>query len=100
MDLAVEAAGTHEGLVQNVGAVGGRQDNDTAVGAKAVHLCKQLIQRVFALVIGRKASVFGTGASHGVNLVDEDDAGSLFLGLTEQVTDARGAYAHKHFYKV
>ena len=29
VDLSVEAAGPHEGLVQDVGAVGGREDDDS-----------------------------------------------------------------------
>ena len=38
MDLTVEATGTHEGLVQDIGTVGSRQHDDAAVGTEAVHL--------------------------------------------------------------
>ena len=100
MDLAVETAGTHQGLVQNIRAVGGGQDYYTTVGAKAVHFRKKLIQRVFALVIGRKASVLGTGAAHGVNLVDKDNARRLFLGLAEQIPHTGCSHAYEHFHEV
>merc|ERR1719253_2488693 len=33
---------------------------------------------------------------HGVDLVDEDDAGRVLLGLAEDVADAGGADAHEH----
>ena len=100
VDLAVEAAGPHQGLVEDVGTVGGRQDDDAAVGAEAVHLSEKGIQGIFALVVGRPAGILATGASDGVDLVDEDDAGCLILGLLEQITDTRGANADKHFDEV
>ena len=35
-------------------------------------------------------------AADGVDLIDEDDGGSVLLGLLEQVAYARGAHAHEH----
>ena len=40
------------------------------------------------------------GLADGVNLVDEDDAGSHFAGLLEQVPDSGRAHTHKHLHKV
>src|SRR5438128_2046692 len=37
---------------------------------------------------------------YGVNLVDEDDAGSILLSLLEQVAYARGAHANEHLYEI
>ena len=42
-NLAVEPARTHQGGVQNVRAVGGRDHDDTFVGTEAVHFHKQLV---------------------------------------------------------
>ena len=39
-------------------------------------------------------------AANGVDLVDEDDAGVVFLGFIKQVTDTGSAHAHEHFHKV
>ncbi len=44
-----------------------------------------------------------TGAAmtaHGVDLVDEDDAGRLFLGLVKHVANPRRAHTNEHFHKV
>ena len=49
--LSVEAAGPKQGFVQYVSAVGGCQYNDAAVCPESIHLCKQLVQGVFALVV-------------------------------------------------
>ena len=100
MDLAVEATGAHERLVQDIGPVGGGQYDDTAVGAEAVHFRKQLVQRVFTFVVGGEAAVLGAGAAYGINLVDEHDARSFFLGLAEEVAHAGGTYAHEHLHEV
>jgi hypothetical protein len=40
--LAVKAARAQQGLVQDIWAVGGGQDNDASVALKAVHLSQQL----------------------------------------------------------
>ena len=100
MDFAVEASGTQQGRVEHVDAVGGGQHDDTAVGAEAVHLGEQGVQRVLALVVAAHGGILRTGTAHGVNLVDEDDAGSLGLGLLEHVAHAAGTDAHEHLDKV
>ena len=98
--LAVEAACTHQGRVEHVGTVGGSQDDDAAVGAEAVHLGEQGIQRVFALVVSTHGRILGAGTAHGIYLVDEDDTGRFLLGLAEQVAHTTGTHAHEHFNEV
>src|SRR5258708_9696261 len=39
-------------------------------------------------------------SSHGVNLVDENDAGSILLALLEKIAHAACADAHKHLDKI
>ena len=39
-------------------------------------------------------------ATHGVNLIDEDDARAILLGLLEQVTHAGGTHADEHLHEV
>ena len=50
-DLAVETAGTQQGRVQNVGTVGGGQQDDALVALEAVHFHQQLVQGLFAFVM-------------------------------------------------
>ena len=97
--LAVKAAGTQQGLVQDVGAVGGRHDDDAVVGLEAVHLDQQLVQSLLALVVAA-AQAGAALAAHGVDLVNEDDAGHGLFGLVEQVADTGRAHAHVHLNKV
>ena len=94
-DLPVEAAGAQEGRVQDVGAVGGGDEDDVGVGVEAVHLDEELVEGLLALVV--PAAGAGTAvAADGVDLVDEDDGGGVLLGLVEQVAHARGADADEH----
>ena len=46
-----ETSGAHESLVEDVGAVGGGENNHTAVAAESVHFGKELVQGVLALVV-------------------------------------------------
>ena len=43
--------GAHEGRVEQVGAVGGRDEYDTLVRRESVHLRQQLVQRLLALLV-------------------------------------------------
>ena len=97
-DAAVEPTGTQQGLVQNLRAVGGSQEDDALGGVEAVHLRQELVQGLLALVVAAHAIV--TGFADGVDLVDEDDAGGDFVGLLEEVPDTGRAHAHEHLHKV
>ena len=99
-DAPVETAGTQQGLVQHLRAVGGAQNDDALAGIEAVQLRQQLVQGLLPLVVAAAEAAAVTGFADGVDLVDEDDAGSHLGGLLEQVTDTGGAHAHEHLHKV
>ncbi len=84
--LAVETARTQQRRIEHVGAVGRSDQDDAFVGLEAVHLDKQLVQRLLALVIAA-AEAGAAMAADGVDFVDEDDAGRILLGLVEHVAD-------------
>ena len=100
VDLAVKSSCTQQRLVEDVGTVGRSKDDDTTVGAEAVHLGEQLVEGALALVIAAQVCLIATGAAHGINLVDKDDAGGFLLGLPEEISHARSADADKHLNKV
>src|SRR3546814_20365137 len=78
--------------VEDVGTVGGRDQDDSAARLEAVHLDEELVEGLLALVV-TAAHAGATVATDSVDLVDEDDGGSILLGLLEQVTDTGGADA-------
>ena len=98
-DLAVEAARTQQRRVEHVGTVGGGDQDDALVRLEAVHLDEQLVQRLLALVVAA-AEAGAAMAADGVDLVDEDDAGRVLLGLLEHVAHAAGADADEHLDEV
>ena len=94
-DLAVEAARAQQRRVEDVGPVGGGDDDHVGVGVEAVHLDQDLVERLLALVVAA-AEAGAALAADRVDLVDEDDAGRVALGLVEQVAHAAGADADEH----
>mmetsp|Transcript_21852 Transcript_21852/g.75129 ORF Transcript_21852/g.75129 Transcript_21852/m.75129 type:complete len:690 (-) Transcript_21852:224-2293(-) len=85
MHQAVESSRPHERGVQHVRAVRRREHHDMppgARGADAVHLREQLCQHPRSDAAG--ALAFAAGA-HGVDLVEEDDAGRGRACLAEDV---------------
>ena len=100
MNLTVEASGTQQGRVEHVGTVGSCQCDDAAIGSEAVHLRQQGVQRVLTLIIAAHGRVLGTGTSHGIDFIDEDDARCLLLSLLEQVTHTAGTHADEHLHEI
>ncbi len=94
-DLAVEAAGAQQRRVEDVGPVGGGDDDHVRVRVEAVHLDQDLVERLLALVVAA-AQAGAALAADRVDLVDEDDARRVALGLVEQVAHAAGADADEH----
>src|SRR5205085_5026438 len=98
-DAPVETARTEQSRIENVGPVGGRDEDDALVGLEAVHLDEELVQRLLALVV-TAAEASAAVAADGVDLVDEDDAGSVLLALLEEVAHAGSAHADEHLHEV
>ena len=98
-DLPVEPAGTEQGGIEHVGAVGRRDQDHALVGLESVHLDEELVERLLALVVAA-AEPGAAMPAHRVDLVDEDDAGRVLLALLEHVAHPAGADAHEHLDEV
>ena len=99
VDLTVEAARAEQGLIEDVGTVGSRHDDDAVVGLEAVHLDQQLVQGLLALVV--TAAETGTAlTAHSIDLINEDDAGHGLFCLVEEVAHTGCADADVHLDEV
>ena len=94
-DAPVKAARPGQSRIQGLRTVCRRQDDDTQVLFKTVHLRQKLVQGLFALIVAADHTAV-TLFADSIDLVDEDDAGSLLLGLPEQVTDLGGTHTDEH----
>ena len=93
----VKASGSGESRVQRLRSVGGSQDDDTVIAFKAVHLGQQLVQRLLSFIIAANLPV--SLLADGIDFINEDDAGRLFLGLAKQIADLVSTHADEHFHK-
>ena len=98
-DLAVEAAGAQERRVEDVGPVGGGDQDDAALHVEAVHLDQQLVEGLLTLVVTTAEAGAAVPADR-VDLVDEDDRRRVRLGLLEQVADSGGTDTDEHLDEV
>mmetsp|Transcript_55823 Transcript_55823/g.145606 ORF Transcript_55823/g.145606 Transcript_55823/m.145606 type:complete len:202 (+) Transcript_55823:761-1366(+) len=89
LDTPIKAARTQQRVIQDIRAVRGSNDNDPRVALEAIHLGQDLIECLFALVIAATHSCTAL-TTDGVNLINEDDARRLLLGLLEDVAYTRG----------
>ena len=98
-NLAVKASRTQQRRIEDIAAVCRSNDNDAAVGAKAIHFDKQLIERLFALIVAAAESRAAM-TPNGVDFIDKDNRRRIFLRLLEQVAHTRCADADKHLHKI
>ena len=91
--LAVETPGAQQRRVEDFRAVGGGQQHQAAGGVEAVQLDQQLVEGLLLLVVTAAQRPGATGATEGVQLVDEDDRRGLGARLLEQVAHPRGTNA-------
>jgi len=85
-DPAVETARAQQRRVEDIGPIGGRDQDHAVVGLETVHLHQQLVEGLLAFVVAA-AEPGPAVAADGVDLVDEDDARCVFLSLLEEVAD-------------
>ena len=91
-DPAVEAAGTQQRRIENVRPVGRSHDDDALAVCEAVHLNKELVERLLPLVVSA-AEACAALTADGVDLVDEDDRRCAALRGLEHIADAACADA-------
>ena len=95
----IEAARAKQRGIEDVRTVRGRDHDDGAVGVEPIHLHEQLVERLLTLFIGPDLRP-AAPASEGIDLVEEDQAGSVLLRVPEEVAHARGAHTDEHLDKV
>ena len=98
-DLAVETTRTQQGGVEHIRAVSCGNHDHTGVAVEAVHLDKQLVKGLLALVV-TAAHTDAAAATDSVNLVHEDDRSGVRLRFLEQVTHTGCTHTHEHLNKV
>src|SRR5579883_2554712 len=98
MHLEDRNASANIGPIKHVGAVRRCDHDHIGVRVKAIHLDKDLVQRLLAFVVGA-AQPGSTLTANRINLIDEDDAGAIAFSLLEEVAHAARANADEHLHK-
>ena len=98
-DLSVKPTRPQQGTVKYIRPVCCSQDDDAAVSSKSVHFNKQLIECVFTLIIAHH-HIFTPCPSDCINLINENNTGSLFPCLLKQIPHPAGTNTNKHFNEI
>ena len=98
-DLSIKTTGAKKRRIENVGAVGGRDNDDSFLGVETVHLNKKRIQGLLALVV-TTAHALAPMASDRVNFVDKNKAGSMLFALLEHIANAACTDSNEHLDEV
>src|ERR1700730_1300039 len=98
-DLSIETSGTQQRWIENVRPIRRGDDDDTFLCIEAVHLDKQRIERLFALVVSAADTVTAMTADR-VDFIDKNNARRGLLALLEHVAHTGGADADKHLHEI
>mmetsp|Transcript_9397 Transcript_9397/g.14168 ORF Transcript_9397/g.14168 Transcript_9397/m.14168 type:complete len:220 (+) Transcript_9397:609-1268(+) len=94
-NMPVKSAGPNQSRVQTLRKISGCYDNDAGIGNEAVHLYQKLIERLFGVILHFHLP----RTSYGIDLIDENNAGTHSLGFLEQIPDPLRAQSDKHFFE-
>ena len=93
--LPVEPPRAQQRRIEDLGPVGGRQQDHADPRIEAVELGEQLVERLLLLVVAAEGAGHAA-APQRIEFVDEDDAGRRLARLLEQVANARRADPDEH----
>ena len=99
LNLAIKTTGAQQCWVQNVRPVGRGNQNNVRLGVKTVHLHQKLVEGLLTLIVA-SAHASPTVTPHRIDLINEDDGGCIFLGLSKEVSHARRSHTDKHLDEV
>eukprot|EP00963_Diacronema_lutheri_P005940 scaffold492_cov341-Pavlova_lutheri.AAC.2 len=99
LDLPVEPPRPHKRRIQEVRAIRGRHQDDPGVRREAVHLRKQLIEGLLPLLVGLRLAICPRKTER-IDLVDENDAGSIDARPLEEVSHPGCSHSHDDLHKL
>src|SRR5277367_1444569 len=99
-DMSIESARSHECWIQRINTIRPRQHNNMFRCSKPIHLYKDLIQRLFPLIIAHTKFPPIPRFSNRIDFVDKDNRRLMTSCLSEQITYTRCSYTNKHFDKL
>src|ERR1044071_8271904 len=83
---AVKSSRTKQRRIEHVGPVRRGDQDHAVVRLEAVHLDQQLVESLFTLVVPA-AETRASMTTHGVDFIDEDNAGRVLFALLKQIAD-------------
>ena len=98
-DLAIESTGTQKGAVEDFRSIGSREHDHPGIRLEPVHLHQQGIEGLFPFVVD-SPDVNPTLPADRIQLVNENDAWGVLLGLLEEIAHARGADSYEHLHEI
>src|SRR5208282_3811921 len=94
-DASIEPARAQQGRIENIGAIGRRDQDYALVGLESVHLDEQLVEGLLAFIVSA-AEAGAAMASHRIDFIYEDNTGRVLLALHEKIAHPRSADANEH----
>ena len=99
-DAPVKTPRTKQCTIQHIRTIGCCHYNNVCALFKAIHLGKDLIESLLALVVTTTESGTATLAPDSINLINKDDARCITFCFGKEITHTAGTNTYEHFYKL
>src|ERR1700722_878182 len=96
---AIKSAWAQQRFIENIRTVCRSDQNDPFIGIKTIHLDEKLIERLFSFIMPA-ANSRSSMTSDSIDLIDKNDARSMFLCLIEQIANPASANTYEHLDKI
>ena len=93
-NASVKTSRSEERRVERFGTVCSCENHNTLFAVKSVHLREELVEGLLALIIAAYLTV--TLFTDSIDLINEHNARSFLVRLTEQVTNLSRTHSDKH----
>ena len=93
--LAIESTRPQECLIEDIGTIGRCHDDHIGIVIESVHLCENLIERLFAFIV-TASDTRGSLLSDGIDLIDEYDRRCTLTSILEEITDTCSTDSDEH----
>jgi hypothetical protein len=98
-DLAIESPRSEQRRIENIRAVGGGDQYHPFSGLETIHFNQKLVQCLLPFVMTTPQTGAAV-AANGIDLIQEDDARSIFQTLREHIPHPGRSYPDEHLNEV
>src|SRR5689334_1951786 len=92
----IKTSGPQKSRIQNIGTIGGGNQNNALVSFKTIHFHKKLIKGLLPFIMA-STQTSATVTTDSINFINKNNARCALLALFKKISNAARPNPNKHF---